>query len=72
MISKIIDSAFPIIGGVGAAATKVPEVQAAVETSSPGGFVIETILVAIIGATVGFIVKKILDIIWPKIFKHKK
>ena len=69
MIKSIINSAFPVTGGTLGAVTRLPDVQAAVETSAHGHLVLETILVATIGAIVGYTIKKLLDLIWPKIFK---
>ena len=69
MFKSIINSAFPVSGGTIGAITRLPEVQAAVETSAHGHLVLETVLVAIIGAIVGYTIKKVLDIIWPRIFK---
>ena len=69
MLKSILNSAFPVSGGTIGAITRLPEVQAAVETSAHGHVVLETILVATIGAIVGYTIKRLLDIIWPKVFK---
>ena len=73
MIQKLIDISFPVLGGTAAAVTQVPEVvKATAEPLIHGHLIIETVLVAAIGAMVGYIVKKVLDWIWPCVFKHKK
>jgi len=64
MLDKIYNFSFPVGGGTLGAITKVPEVTSSTITHS--GIVLETILVAAIGALTGYIVKKLLDYIWPK------
>ncbi|GAJ17321.1 unnamed protein product [marine sediment metagenome] len=69
MFNKIYNFIFPVGGGTIGAITRLPQVA---EASSHSHIVIETIIVAAIGALVGLIVKKLFDILWPRIFPKKK
>jgi hypothetical protein len=72
MITKIIHAVFntdslPVIGGAAGALTQTKEV---VYFPSPDA-VIYTICIALIGATVGYLIKIFLDWLFAKINKNK-
>ena len=76
MMQRFLNTAFPVSGGTIGAITQVPEVASAIEVAKAADpshmhIILETVLVAFIGAMVGYIVKKLLDYLWPHIFKYK-
>lgn len=74
MINKILDHIFPITGGL-LGAVGIGSKTMLLETTkyfSFKSFLLETIALAVIGGIVGYITKKLMDLVWggvKKIFK---
>ncbi len=68
MLQKLYSFAFPISGGTIGAITQLPQIQ----EISHWNLIFDAFLVAVVGALVGYLVKRGLDWIWPKIFRKNK
>lgn len=66
-MQKILNAIFPIGGGSVGAISQIQELTSHSELSH----IVYTIIIATIGAVVGYIMKKLLDFLWLKL-KHLK